>query len=142
MDGCPRARWKKLENVLLFINKSKQCAKLSKSTQTTIKRSKWVLMKNVFRAVNYFIKLSLSNLQLERMAHFSSPGRRCIHDKSNHRNVNEIVVTAHDKHNFHYNMERKSKNKLWVKLRNTLHCIRYREITKIKSFHIINIPEF
>ena len=80
-----RSKWKKLENALIFINKSRSSAKISKSTQTVSKKSKWLLLKNVIWAVNYFSKLNLTNLKLRQS--LICTGNLVNHNKLNIGNI-------------------------------------------------------
>ena len=63
-----KSKWKKLENALIFINKSKKSVEQSQKetySVTNKKRSKWILLKNILSAVNLFSKLIYIKLELE-----------------------------------------------------------------------------
>ena len=108
-----RSQWKKLENALIFIQKTKACTKLSKSTQTPFKRSKWILLKNVLWVVNYFVRVNLKNLQLRKSLVI-------LTEKIEAQNKSESVSV----HSEPKKMDKREKNISWSKIRNALHCIR------------------
>ena len=61
-------KWKKLENSLMFIKKSKSSAGKSKdqnSFPNFRKRSKWILLRNIVSAANFLSRFIYLNLKIE-----------------------------------------------------------------------------
>ena len=102
------SRWRKLEFALLFIHRSKYCAQISRATQTEGKRSKWVLLRNVVWAVNFFKKVTLKKLRLKESLVMS-----LRMEKEN--SLNEKVIMRR---------ERRIENRHWKKIRNVINWIR------------------
>ena len=118
---CSTSRWKKLENALRFIKATRRLSKDSKKKNCELikskKRSKWTLVKNVLSAVNYLVRISLRNLEIQ--SHESGiVNVECIESPA----YDKIVVQKVEESQLLPSPQ--SCNKYWRNIRNSLHWIR------------------
>ena len=113
----PGSRWKKLENALKFINTTRRMSRESKVKYFEWrKRSKWVLLRNVFSAVNFFVRSSLRKLEIQKLDSSVSE-----FDKENKEAIDSIEERVDG---IKVNKSRRTSMQQWANIRNALHWIR------------------
>ena len=135
------SRWKKLENALRFINSTRRLSKESKIKNFKWeKRSKWVLIRNVFSIVNYFLRISLRKLEIQNLGVADVDGLADDTIVCDEENVEPADAIVFDKKNVLESKLMKSPqsgNRNWMIIRNSLHWIRWVNAGKIITDGII-----
>ena len=111
------ARWKKLENSLRFIYMTRQMSRESKTqnyhSPENQRKSKWTLLRNVWSAINFLMKSSLTKLKLEK-----------VMDNQSKDETEKVINEIPKKTNGGKNTSDNRRNKYWKILRNSLYWIR------------------